>query len=271
AGRAIHDRSPRKHRPLNKVNCTAIPPTLVESEFFGHEKGAFTGALTRKVGRFELAAGGTIFLDEIGELPLDLQVKLLRVLQEGEFERLGSSTTTRVDVRVVAGTNRHLARAVAAGEFRADLYYRLNVFPVTLPPLRDRREDIPLLVWYFIGQSSGKLGKKIDRVPKRVMEALIAYAWPGNIRELANVIERAIILSPGSTLALDEVLGTTPRPDPPAAPSQSLEDAERAHILAVLDACQWRIKGAGQAAARLGLPPSTLRSRMKKLGITSSR
>jgi predicted ATPase/transcriptional regulator with GAF, ATPase, and Fis domain len=269
--RAIHSRSARKNRPLVKVSCAAIPPTLIESEFFGHEKGAFTGALTRKDGRFELAAGGTIFLDEIGELPVDLQVKLLRVLQEGEFERLGSTTTTKVDVRVIAATNRNLAQAVAAGEFRADLYYRLNVFPVTLPPLRDRREDIPLLVWYFITKSQGKLGKTIDRVPERVMAALMAYTWPGNIRELANVLERAIILSPGATLALDEVLGTTPRPDQSAAPAPSLEDVERAHILAVLEACQWRIKGAGQAAARLGLPPSTLRSRMKKLGITRSR
>jgi len=269
--RAIHHRSARKQRPLIKVNCAAIPPTLVESEFFGHEKGAFTGALTRKVGRFELAHGGTIFLDEIGELTLDLQVKLLRVLQEGEFERLGATTTTRVDVRVIAATNRNLAQAMAAGEFRADLYYRLNVFPVTLPPLRDRREDIPLLVWYFISKNQGKLGKKIDRVPAPVMDALSAYAWPGNIRELANVLERAIILSPGSTLVLHDVLGTTSSPTLPAVSAHSLEAMERAHILAVLDACQWRIKGAGQAAARLGLPPSILRSRMKKLGITRSR
>jgi transcriptional regulator with GAF, ATPase, and Fis domain len=273
--RAIHNRSARKQRALIKVNCATIPPTLVESEFFGHEKGAFTGALTRKVGRFELAHGGTIFLDEIGELPLDLQVKLLRVLQEGEFERLGATTTTRVDVRVIAATNRNLAPAVAAGEFRADLYYRLNVFPVTLPPLRHRREDIPLLVWYFITKNQGKLGKKIDRVPAPVMDALIAYAWPGNIRELANVLERAVILSPGSTLVLHDVLEATPSPDLPAAPVHSpahnLEGVERAHILAVLEACQWRIKGAGHAAARLGLPPSTLRSRMKKLGITRRR
>ena len=268
--RAIHHRSARRQRPLIKVNCAAIPPTLVESEFFGHKKGAFTGAITRRVGRFELAHGGTIFLDEIGELPLDLQVKLLRVLQEGEFERIGATTTTRVDVRVIAATNRHLAQAVAAGEFRADLYYRLNVFPVTLPPLRDRREDIPLLVWYFLSKDQGKLGKKIDRVPTPVMAALCAYAWPGNIRELANVLERAIILSPGSTLVLHGVLDITPSPALPAAPAHSLAGVERAHILAVLEACQWRIKGDGHAAARLGLPPSTLRSRMKKLGITRS-
>jgi transcriptional regulator with GAF, ATPase, and Fis domain len=269
--RAIHHRSARQQRPLITVNCAAIPPTLVESEFFGHEKGAFTGALTRKVGRFELAHGGTIFLDEIGELPLDLQVKLLRVLQEGEFERLGATTTTRVDVRVIAATNRNLPQAVAAGAFRADLYYRLHVFPVTLPPLRDRREDIPLLVWYFLTKAQGKLGKKIDRVPASVMDALCAYAWPGNIRELAHVLERAMILSPGATLTLEHVLGPTPRPALPAAPAHSLAGIERTHILAVLDACQWRIKGAGQAAVRLGLPPSTLRSRMKKLGITRSR
>ena len=212
--RAIHHRSARQQRALIKVNCAAIPPTLVESELFGHEKGAFTGALTRKVGRFELAHGGTIFLDEIGELPLDLQVKLLRVLQEGEFERLGATTTTRVDVRVIAATNRDLAQAVAAGEFRADLYYRLDVFPVTLPPLRHRREDIPLLVWYFLTKVQGKLGKKIDRVPAPVMAALSAYAWPGNIRELANVLERSIILSPGSTLVLHEVLSHHPESGP---------------------------------------------------------
>jgi formate hydrogenlyase transcriptional activator len=273
--RAIHHRSARQQRPLIKVNCAAIPPTLVESELFGHGRGAFTGALSRKVGRFELAHGGTIFLDEIGELPLDLQVKLLRVLQEGEFERLGATTTTQVDVRVIAATNRHLEQSVAAGEFRADLYYRLNVFPVTLPPLRDRREDIPLLVWYFISKNQGKLGKKIDRVAAPVMDALCAYAWPGNIRELANVLERAMIRSPGSTLVLHDVLATTPSPDLPAAPVHSpahnLEDMERAHILTVLESCQWRIKGAGHAAAHLGLPPSTLRSRMRKLGITRRR
>jgi predicted ATPase len=265
--RAIHGRSRRKNRPLVKVNCAAIPPTLIESEFFGHERGAFTGALARKVGRFELANGGTIFLDEIGELPLDLQAKLLRVLQEGEFERLGSTKTTWVDVRVIAATNRHLEQAVAAGTFRADLYYRLNVFPVTVPPLRERREDIPLLVWYFIAKCQGKLGRTITQVSERAMSALQAYAWPGNIRELANVIERAIILSRGPTLVLTEALGPTLGPGATATPDQSLEDVERAHILAVLEACQWRIKGAGQAAARLGMHPSTLWSRMKKLGI----
>ena len=265
--RAIHHHSARKDRPLVKVNCAALPPTLIESELFGHEKGAFTGALTRKMGRFELADAGTIFLDEIGELPLDLQAKLLRVLQDGTFERLGSVQTTTVDVRVIAATNRHLVQQVAAGHFREDLYYRLNVFPVTLPPLRERREDIPLLVWYFIAKCQGKLGKPIERIPERAMATLVAYHWPGNIRELANVIERAIILSPGTTLVVDEALGSSELADPSILSTQPLEEVERVHILAVLDACQWRIKGEGQAAERLGLHPSTLYSRMKKLGI----
>jgi formate hydrogenlyase transcriptional activator len=265
--RAIHRHSARKDRPLIKVNCAALPPTLIESELFGHEKGAFTGALARKMGRFELADAGTIFLDEIGELPLDLQAKLLRVLQDGAFERLGSVQTTTVDVRVIAATNRNLVQQVAAGHFREDLYYRLNVFPVTLPPLRERREDIPLLVWYFVAKCQGKLGKPIERIPERAMTALMAYHWPGNIRELANVIERAMILSPGTTLVVDEALGSSDLSDSIIPPTQHLEEVERAHILAVLNACQWRIKGAGQAAERLGLHPSTLYSRMRKLGI----
>jgi transcriptional regulator with GAF, ATPase, and Fis domain len=265
--RAIHHHSGRKDRPLVRVNCAALPPTLIESELFGHEKGAFTGALARKVGRFELADGGTIFLDEIGELPLDLQAKLLRVLQDGTFERVGSVQTTTVDVRVIAATNRHLVRQVAAGHFRDDLYYRLSVFPVTLPPLRERREDIPLLAWYFIAQYQGKLGKPIERIPERTMATLVAYHWPGNIRELANVIERAMILSPGATLVVDEELGSI-EPSGHRLPSmQPLEAVERAHILAVLEACHGRIKGAGQAAERLGLHPSTLYSRLRKLGI----
>lgn len=265
--RAIHNRSTRKDRPLVKVNCAALPSTLIESELFGHEKGAFTGAFTRKVGRFELADAGTIFLDEIGELPLDLQAKLLRVLQDGEFERLGAVQTTRVDVRVVAATNRNLVQHVASGTFRDDLYYRLNVFPVTLPPLRERREDIPLLVWYFLTKCQDKLGKTIERIPERAMTAFLTYDWPGNIRELANVIERALILSPGSTLIVDETLGPREPLSQSLPPAQHLEEVERAHILAVLEACQWRIKGAGQAAERLGLHPSTLYSRMKKLGL----
>jgi transcriptional regulator with GAF, ATPase, and Fis domain len=265
--RAIHNRSPRKDRPLVKVNCAALPSTLIESELFGHEKGAFTGAFTRKVGRFELANAGTLFLDEIGELPLDLQAKLLRVLQDGEFERLGAVQTTSVDVRVIAATNRNLVQQMASGNFREDLYYRLNVFPVTLPPLRERREDLPLLVWYFISRYQGKLGKTIERIPERTMAAFLAYHWPGNIRELANVIERALILSPGATLIVDETLGASTPCSPDLPSAQPLEEIERAHIRAVLEACQWRIKGAGQAAERLGLPPSTLYSRMKKLGI----
>jgi transcriptional regulator with GAF, ATPase, and Fis domain len=265
--RAIHFHSARKDRPLVKVNCAALPPTLIESELFGHEKGAFTGALARKIGRFELADAGTIFLDEIGELPLDLQAKLLRVLQDGEFERLGSVRTTTVNVRVIAATNRQLVQQVAAGNFREDLYYRLNVFPVTVPPLRERREDIPLLVWYFVAKCRGKLGKPIERIPERAMATLVAYYWPGNIRELANVIERAIILSPGTTLVVDEAMGSSELSDPSIPSTQHLEEVERAHILAVLDACQGRIKGAGQAAERLGLHPSTLYSRLRKLGI----
>jgi transcriptional regulator with GAF, ATPase, and Fis domain len=265
--RAIHHHSARQHRPLVKVNCAALPPTLIESELFGYEKGAFTGALTRKVGRFELAHTGTIFLDEIGELPLDLQAKLLRVLQDGTFERLGSIQTTAVNVRVIAATNRNLVQQMADGHFREDLYYRLNVFPVLLPPLRERCEDIPLLVWYFIAKCQTKLGKKIERIPERAMAMLTAYHWPGNIRELANVIERAIILSPGTTLVVDEALGSNQRSEPSVLPPQHLDEVERAHILTVLDACHWHIKGEGQAAERLGLHPSTLYSRMRKLGI----
>jgi transcriptional regulator with GAF, ATPase, and Fis domain len=265
--RAIHHHSARQDRPLVKINCAALPPTLIESELFGYEKGAFTGALKRKVGRFELADAGTLFLDEIGELPLDLQAKLLRVLQDGAFERLGSVQTTSVDVRVIAATNRPLVQQVAAGLFREDLYYRLNVFPVTLPPLRERREDIPLLVWYFVAKCQAKLGKPIERIPERAMAMLVAYHWPGNIRELANVIERAMILSPDATLVVDEALGFDELLDTSNSSTQLLEDVERAHILATLDACQGHIKGAGQAAERLGLHPSTLYSRMRKLRI----
>jgi transcriptional regulator with GAF, ATPase, and Fis domain len=219
------------------------------------------------MGRFELAHTGTLFLDEIGDLPLDLQAKLLRVLQDGAFERLGSVHTTSVDVRVLAATNCHLAQRVAAGQFREDLYYRLNVFPVTLPPLRERREDIPLLVWYFVTKCQGKLGKAIERIPEWAMAKLTAYHWPGNVRELANVIERAIILSPGATLVLDEVLGASELSALSLPSTSHLDEVERAHILAVLEACHWHIKGQGQAAERLGLHPSTLYSRMRKLGI----
>ena len=262
--RAIHSRSRRKHRPLVKVNCAAIPATLIESEFFGHEKGAFTGALTRKVGRFELAHGCSLFLDEIGDLPLELQSKLLRVLQDGKFERLGSTRTTKVDVRVITATNRNLEEETREGRFRADLYYRLNVFPIEIPPLRERTTDIPLLVWYFISKHKNRLGKNINQVSKNVMDTLTHYHWPGNVRELENRIERAIILSSGPDLKLTERLPLDAAP----VESGSLLDAERHHILKVLEACQWRIKGRGNAAERLGMNPSTLRSRMKKLTIT---
>lgn len=205
--RSIHDLSPRKQPPLVKVNCAAFPATLIESELFGHEKGSFTGAIARKIGRFELAHGGTIFLDEIGELPLDLQAKLLRVLQEGEFERLGSSQTVKVDVRVIAATNRDLMKMVHAGEFRDDRYYRLSVFPISLPALRNRHKDIPLLVQWFVNRCTKKLGKQIDFIPQDVMDSLQSYAWPGNIRELENVIERAVILTSGNWLVVQDLAG----------------------------------------------------------------
>jgi formate hydrogenlyase transcriptional activator len=271
--RAVHQRSRRAARPLVKVNCAALPASLIESELFGHVKGAFTGALADKIGRFELADRGTLFLDEIGELDPDLQAKLLRVLQEGEFERIGSNQTIRVDVRLIAATNRNLHDAMRDGSFRADLYYRLSVFPIEVPPLRARRDDIPLLVWHFITRKQRRLGKNIDSVPREVLDQLVRYDWPGNVRELENVIERAMILSPGPTLVLSEPLvgaGPAPPPDHPAPAVRSpgsLQEIDRAHIVAVLDECGWKVKGDGNAAARLGLKPSTLRFRMKKLGI----
>ena len=271
--KAIHDKSARRDATFVRVNCAALPATLIESELFGHEKGAFTGAIARKLGRFELADRGTIFLDEIGELPLDLQAKLLRVLQDGRIERLGSQATHQVDVRVIAATNRDLKAAVAERTFRADLYYRLAVFPIGVPSLRERREDIPLLVWYFLGQLRGTLGKSIDKIPPAAMERLTAYDWPGNIRELRNVIERAAIISQGRTLLLDDVFEAI-HPGPSASapeaslpPTRTLEEVERAYIVEVLDACGWRIRGRQRAAERLGLHPSTLYSRMQKLGI----
>ena len=268
--KAIHVRSRRRDRTLVKVNCAALPPTLIESELFGHEKGAFTGAVSRKIGRFEMAHGGTLFLDEIGELPLALQTKLLRVLQEGEFERVGSSVTQKVDVRVIAASNRNLAEAVREGAFRSDLYYRLRVFPIDMPPLRARKEDIPLLVWHFLGHLARTVGKKIERVPAATMARLVAYDWPGNIRELRNVLERAVVLSPGPVLRLDE-LGESLQAAGPANTDgggvRRLEDVEREHILRTLESCDWRLKGKGNAAMQLGLNASTLYSRMKKLGI----
>jgi formate hydrogenlyase transcriptional activator len=260
---AIHRLSPRGRQVMMKVNCAALPSGLVESELFGREKGAFTGALTRQIGRFEVADGSTIFLDEVGELPADVQVKLLRVLQEGEFERLGSPRTVRVNVRVIAATNRDLSDLVRKGRFREDLYYRLNVFPIRMPPLRDRQQDIPLLVWDFLADFSARMGKKITQVPRATMDALQRRQWPGNIRELRNVIEHGAIITKGETLGLPD-LGEAGAAAPPL---QTLADAEREHILRVLDSTGWRIKGPRGAAAALGLNPATLYSRMKKLGI----
>jgi len=268
--RALHNLSSRRHQALVKVNCAALPSGLIESELFGHEKGAFTGALTRRVGRFELAHGGTLFLDEIGDLPSELQPKLLRVLQEGEFERVGGSQTIRVAVRVIAATNRDLEQAIQAGRFRADLYYRLSVFPIRLPPLRERSGDIPLLVGYFAQKYARRLGKRIPSVLPETLELLGAYPWPGNVRELENVIERALILSQGAHLDLG---GWLPRPSPAHHDRGplTLEHLEREHILAVLEGTGWRVSGSGGAAGLLGLKPTTLEARMKKLGITRRR
>ena len=264
--RAVHNLSPRRDRPLVKVNCAALPANLIESELFGHEKGAFTGAIARKIGRFELANGGTIFLDEIGELPLELQAKLLRILQDGEFERVGGQQTLKVDTRVIAATNRDLKAEIQHGRFREDLYYRLYVFPITIPPLRERKEDIPLLVNHFVKKYSARTGKKIESVSQHIIDTLGAYPWPGNVRELENVIERAVIVSQGKQLKLDDWL---PQPvgelDEPT--TLGLEDMERSHILKVLEQTAWRISGEKGAARILNINASTLRSKMEKLGI----
>jgi formate hydrogenlyase transcriptional activator len=265
--RALHNLSPRRGKALIKVNCAALPAGLVESELFGHEKGAFTGATARKIGRFELAHGGTLFLDEIGDLPLELQPKLLRVLQEGEFERIGASHTTTVDVRVVAATNRDLEAAVRENRFRSDLYYRLNVFPIRLPPLRERTEDIPLLVRYLTLKYGPRSGKRISNVPPAIMEVLQTYSWPGNVRELENVIERATILSAGTELDLGWWPLTTGGRGR-AGGTRTLEEVEREHIRAVLELTGWRVSGQRGAAEHLGMKPTTLEARMKKLGIT---
>ena len=265
--RAIHERSRRHARALVRVNCAALPPTLVESELFGHERGAFTGAVATRQGRFALADGGTIFLDEIGDLSLDIQVKLLRVLQEGEFERVGSSRTMRVDVRVIAATHRDLEGAVAEGRFRADLYYRLSVYPIHLPSLAERREDIPRLVWFFIHRHQRELDRRITKVPRAVMQTLQDYPWPGNVRELENVVERAMIATTEDTLQLDGTLADGRRRRPVDAASDTLDAVQRAHIETILQECGWRINGTHNAAERLGLHPNTLRFRMKKLGV----
>jgi len=259
----IHELSARRERPMIVVNCASLPATLVESELFGREAGAYTGAASAQVGRFEIADGSTLFLDEIGEFPFELQAKLLRVLQDGRFERLGSSQTVAVNVRVIAATNQDLERSIAEGAFREDLYHRLNVFPIHLPPLRERREDIPLLVWAFVELFGRRMGKTIKRIPLDIMEQLQQYAWPGNVREVSNVIERAMILSTGDTLAVEI----------PSHPSHgrdrqtTLRDTERALILRTLEEVGWRIRGANGAAQRLGIKPTTLESRMAKFGI----
>ena len=266
---AIHDSSPRQRGPFVGLNCAAIPAALLESELFGHEKGAFTGAIAQTVGRFQAAHGGTLFLDEIGDLPLELQPKLLRVLQEQQYERLGSTRTLRADVRVVAATNQDLARMVEEKTFRADLYYRLSVFPISLPPLRDRKEDIPSLVNYFVRRFSRQMAKPIDQIPDGVMEILKAHHWPGNIRELQNFIERSVIVTQGRVLSprtteLKLLMQAAMSP-----PSETLSDAERAHILGILKETNWIVGGREGAAARLGVPRTTLISRMQKLGISS--
>jgi formate hydrogenlyase transcriptional activator len=280
--RAIHNLSPRRERTFVKINCAAIPAGLLESELFGHERGAFTGALAQKIGRFELADRGTIFLDEVGDIPLELQPKLLRVLQEQEFERLGSNRPQRVDVRVVAATNGDLSRLVAERAFRSELYYRLNVFPIHIPPLRERREDIPLLVRYFVQKISRRLNKTVEYVPADAMDALANYSWPGNVRELENLIERAVLLSPGKELRVpiselkSATLATagadlfspasTPSPSS-ASPLSTLAEADRQHILRALRQTEWRIAGPKGAAALLGMKRTTLQARMRKLGI----
>jgi PAS domain S-box-containing protein len=284
--RALHASSTRSDRPLIKVNCAALPAPLIESELFGHEKGAFSGATAQRTGRFELADGGTLFLDEIGEVPLELQAKLLRVLQDGEFERLGSSRTRKTDVRIIAATNRDLERAVGEGRFRDDLYYRLAVFPIEVPSLRKRGSDIRALTLHFVSRYNGRYGRSVDEVSEATMAALEAYDWPGNVRELENIVERGVIVSTGRSLTIDasalkplattapaEAVGGTGRGEEQTQPSGSgtLEDIERTHIIATLESCGWKVKGRGNAAERLGLNEATLRSRMRRYRIQRPR
>ncbi len=268
--RAIHSRSTRKNRPLITVNCTTLPAALIESELFGRERGAYTGSDVRQIGRFELADGGTIFLDEIGDMPMELQCKLLRVIQDGEFERLGSPRTIKVDVRIIAATNRNLEEEISKGRFREDLYYRLNVFPITMPSLRQRKEDIGLLVNHFVDKFNKKIGKKIDTVSSSTLNTLQQYHWPGNVRELESVIERAVIISTGSSLQVLDRFGTPQKPEEPQAGQEvmALCELEHDHILQVLKKTGWRIEGNNGAALLLGLNASTLRARMRKFGIT---
>ena len=269
--RAIHGHSPRRDRPFVKLNCAAIPTGLLESELFGHERGSFTGAIAQKIGRLELAHQGSLFLDEIGDIPLELQPKLLRVLQEREFERLGSTRTQKVDVRIVAATHRDLEGMILEKQFRSDLYYRVNVFPIHVPPLRERPDDIPLLVQHFVEQAARRMQKTIDSIPSETVEALIRYRWPGNIRELENVIERAVILSPGPVLRLSpRDLNSRIMPGQTTDRHQTLEEVERNHILKTLKETRWVLSGSNGAAARLGLNRSTLYFRMKKVGIARS-
>jgi transcriptional regulator with GAF, ATPase, and Fis domain len=266
---AIHESSPRREGPFVALNCAAIPVALLESELFGHEKGAFTGAVARTTGRFQAAHGGTLFLDEVGELPLELQPKLLRILQDQQYERLGSTSTLHADVRVIAATNQNLWHMVEEKTFRADLYYRLNVFSITLPPLRERKEDIPHLVEHFVQKFSRQMGKVINKIPDEVMDVLRRYYWPGNLRELQNFIHRSVIITQDEVLStrvneLKLMLHASATP-----PTQTLSDAERAHILAILKETNWVVGGRDGAAARLGLPRTTLIYRMQKLGIAS--
>jgi transcriptional regulator with GAF, ATPase, and Fis domain len=268
--RAIHEASPRRHNRFIALNCAAIPSALLESELFGHERGAFTGACTQTKGRFQMADGGTLFLDEIGDMPLELQPKLLRALQEREFERLGSNQTVRVNARVVAATNQDLERLVSKKLFRADLFYRLNVIPICLPPLRERIQDIPALTEFFVAKFAASLNKPIDLIPNEVMAVLQAHDWPGNIRELQNFIERAVLFSPGSVLRVPLDLKQTVK-QPSESAARTLADADREHILETLKQSDWMIGGQGGAADRLGLPRTTLIYKMRKLGIETRR